>query len=84
MRLKLERFGLPNKPSETPEQLEELVRCGDWGRGPRAPSPCPYPKRGQPLCHSFAVTPPLTQGRQYSVVSLAPLYPQGSRSEPEA
>ena len=28
MRLELERFGLPNKPSETPEQLEELVRCG--------------------------------------------------------
>ena len=41
MQLKLERFGLPNKPTETPEQLEELVRCADWGRGLRAPSPCP-------------------------------------------
>ena len=30
-------------------------------------------QRGQPLRHSFAVTPPLTQGRQYSIVSLAPL-----------
>ena len=29
--LKVERFGLPNKPTETPEQLEELVRCGDGG-----------------------------------------------------
>ena len=39
--LEVERFGLPNKPTETPEQLEELVRCADWGRGLRAPSPCP-------------------------------------------
>ena len=58
MRLKLERFGLPNKPSGTPahrrwvgaesenkptgtpEQLEKLVRCGDWGEfhSPLAPS----------------------------------------------
>ena len=30
-RLEVERFGLPNKPSETPEQLEEPVRCGDGG-----------------------------------------------------
>ena len=29
MQLKLERFGLPNKPTGTPEQLKELVRCGD-------------------------------------------------------
>ena len=27
-RLESERFGLPNKPTGTPEQLEELVRCG--------------------------------------------------------
>ena len=27
--LKVERFGLPNKPTGTPEQLEKLVRCGD-------------------------------------------------------
>ena len=31
MQLKLERFGLPNKPTGTPEQLEELVRCGIGG-----------------------------------------------------
>ena len=29
--LEVERFGLPNKPTETPEQLEELVRCGIGG-----------------------------------------------------
>ena len=48
MRLKLERFGLSNKPSETPEQLEELVRCGDWGRGLRPPSHCPLPQGDNP------------------------------------
>ena len=48
MRLKLERFGLPNKPSETPEQLEEPVRCGDWGRGLRPPSHCPLPQGDNP------------------------------------
>ena len=31
MRLEVVCFGLPNKPSETPEQLEELVRCGIGG-----------------------------------------------------
>ena len=49
MRLKLERFGLPNKPSETPEQLEEPVRCGDWGRAPAlplAPNPEATPQSG--------------------------------------
>ena len=59
MRLKLERFGLPNKPSETPEQLEELVRCGDWGRG------LPFPLsliRRQPLSPARRRTAPLTQG----------------------
>ena len=40
--LKVERFGLPNKPTGTPEQLEELVRCGDWGRAPALPL-APYP-----------------------------------------
>ena len=48
-RLKLERFGLPNKPSETPEQLEEPVRCGDWGRAPAlplAPNPEATPQSG--------------------------------------
>ena len=29
--LEVERFGLPNKPTGTPEQLEELVRCGIGG-----------------------------------------------------
>ena len=29
--LEVERFGLPNKPTETPEQLEKLVRCGIGG-----------------------------------------------------
>ena len=43
-RLEVERFGLPNKPTGTPERLEKPVRCGDWGRGLRAPSPCPYPQ----------------------------------------
>ena len=38
--LEVERFGLPNKPSGTPEQLGELVRCGDWGRACE-PSPLP-------------------------------------------
>ena len=38
--LEVGRFGLPNKPCETPEQLEELVRCGDWGR---ACEPFPLP-----------------------------------------
>ena len=37
--LKVERFGLPNKPTGTPEQLKELVRCADWGRA----SPFPLP-----------------------------------------
>ena len=49
MRLKLERFGLPNKPSETPAQLEEPVRCGDWGRAPAlplAPNPEATPQSG--------------------------------------
>ena len=41
MRLKLERFGLPNKPTGTPEQLEEPVRCGDWERAPAGPFPLP-------------------------------------------
>ena len=41
-RLESGRFGLPNKPSETPEQLEELVRCGDWGRAAALPL-APYP-----------------------------------------
>ena len=38
--LEVERFGLPNKPTGTPEQLEKLVRCGDWGEfhSPLAPS----------------------------------------------
>ena len=49
MQLKLERFGLPNKPSGTPEQLEELVRCADWGRA--LPFPLPLTPRGQPLSH---------------------------------
>ena len=40
--LEVERFGLPNKPTGTPEQLEELVRCGDWGRAPALPL-APYP-----------------------------------------
>ena len=31
MRLKLERFGLPNKPTGTPERLEKPVRCGIGG-----------------------------------------------------
>ena len=31
MQLKLERFGLPNKPTGTSEQLEKLVRCGIGG-----------------------------------------------------
>ena len=35
MRLKLERFGLPNKPSETPEPSERRFRCGDGGRAKR-------------------------------------------------
>ena len=47
-RLKPERFGLPNKPIGTPERLEEPVRCGDWGRGLRAPSPCPLPQGDNP------------------------------------
>ena len=47
MQLKLERFGLPNKPTGTPEQLEELVRCGDWGRACE-PSPLP-PTHGATL-----------------------------------
>ena len=59
MRLKLERFGLPNKPSETPEQLEEPVRCGDWGRG--LPFPLPLIRR-QPLSPARRRTAPLTQG----------------------
>ena len=46
-RLEVERFGLPNKPSETPEQLEEPVRCGDWGRAPALPL-APYPKGTTP------------------------------------
>ena len=29
--LKIERFGLPNKPTGTSEQLEKLVRCGIGG-----------------------------------------------------
>ena len=37
MRLKLERFGLPNKPTGTPERLEKPIRCGDWGRAPALP-----------------------------------------------
>ena len=39
--LEVERFGLPNKPTGTPEQLEKLVRCGDWGEfhSPLAPNP---------------------------------------------
>ena len=61
MQLKLERFGLPNKPSETPEQLEELVRCGDWGRG--LPFPLPLIRR-QPLSPARRRTAPLTQGSQ--------------------
>ena len=28
MQLKLERFGLPNKPTGTPERLEKPIRCG--------------------------------------------------------
>ena len=59
MRLKLERFGLSNKPSETPEQLEEPVRCGDWGRG--LPFPLPLIRR-QPLSPARRRTAPLTQG----------------------
>ena len=35
-----------NKPTETPEQLEELVRCGDWRRA--LPSPLP-PTHGATL-----------------------------------
>ena len=62
MRLKLERFGLPNKPSETPEQLEELVRCGDWGRGLRAPSPCPLPQGDNPSVRLDAGQLPLHRG----------------------
>ena len=46
--LEVERFGLPNKPTGTPERLEKPVRCGDWRRGLRAPSPCPYPKGDNP------------------------------------
>ena len=64
MQLKLERFGLPNKPTETPEQLEELVRCGDWGRACE-PSPLPPTPRGQPLS-PLRRTAPLTQGSQGS------------------
>ena len=38
--LEVERLSLPNKPTETLEQLEKLVRCGDWGEfhSPLAPS----------------------------------------------
>ena len=32
MRLKLERFGLPNKPSGTPECPEGSFRCAGGGR----------------------------------------------------
>ena len=49
MRLKLERFDLPNKPSETPERLEKPIRCGDWGRAPAlplAPNPEATPQSG--------------------------------------
>ena len=49
MRLKLERFGLPNKPTGTPERLEKPVRCGDWGRAPAlhlAPNPEATPQSG--------------------------------------
>ena len=65
MQLKLERFGLPNKPTGTPEQLEELVRCGDWGRA--LPFPLPLTPRRPPLS-PLRRTAPLTQGsqRQYS------------------
>ena len=45
--LKIEHFGLPNKPTGTPEQLEELVRCGDWRRACE-PSPLP-PTHGATL-----------------------------------
>ena len=48
-RLEVERFGLPNKPTGTPEQLEEPVRCGDWGRAPAlplAPNPEATPQSG--------------------------------------
>ena len=51
--LKVERFGLPNKPTGTPGQLEELVRCGDWGRACE-PSPLP-PTHGATL--QFSSTP---------------------------
>ena len=29
--LEVERFGLPNKPTATPAQLEKLIRCGIGG-----------------------------------------------------
>ena len=49
MRLEVVRFGLPNKPSETPERLEKPIRCGDWGRAPAlplAPNPEATPQSG--------------------------------------
>ena len=47
MRLKLEHFGLPNKPTGTPERLEKPIRCGDWGRAPALPL-APLPQRDNP------------------------------------
>ena len=49
MQLKLVRFGLPNKPTGTPERLEKPIRCGDWGRAsalPLAPNPEATPQSG--------------------------------------
>ena len=48
-RLEVERFGLPNKPTGTPERLEKPIRCGDWGRAPAlplAPNPEATPQSG--------------------------------------
>ena len=84
MQLKLERFGLPNKPSETPAPVWAMVRNrrishaehrnllkegsgAEIGEGAYGPLPLA----------------PIPKGDNPSVVSLAPLYPQGSRSEPE-
>ena len=61
-RLEVERFSLPNKPTGTPEQLEEPVRCGDWGRAPALPL-APNPKGGQPLS-LLRQTAPLTSSHR--------------------
>ena len=70
-----------NKPTETPEQLKELVRCGDWGRAPALPL-APYPEQPlSPLRRTAPLTPGSRSNPSVTLRRTAPLA-QGSRSNP--